>query len=353
MEEETSYQRLLGVIVFCALIAALTIGCMPKVEKTMNEKQAYVEKLITEPDYDCEGFVNYTHDGRTYKLWFGRIGSGSLAPALILHGGPGGNHHNLVAFQALADERPVIFYDQLGCGKSDRPDDPSLWTAERYFDEPRAIRDSLGLKKFHLIGHSWGTTLAVGFAAKHPDCILSISLHSPILSFPYYIDHVAPSLKQGLRSLSGKAGQVIDDFELRGKGAKSDYDEACQEFAKRHVTHTWPLPESMKKLIVARNAAIHDIMVASVSELNVPGNLKTVDVTMRLSGLDVPSLITCGSDDLCTPAFTKWQAGFANNATLHIIEDSAHMTPVDRPLELLRLQREFFKNPLAFGDGIV
>ncbi len=343
MVKGISYRRLLCLIVLCVLIAVLTIGCMSRGEKIMNEEQVFVEKILIEPDYDYEGFIDYIYDGRTYKLWYGRIGSGGLPPALVLHGGPGGNHHNLLAFQALADERPVIFYDQLGCGKSDRPDNPSLWTAERYFDEALAVRDGLGLKKYHLIGHSWGTTLAVGFAAKHPDGILSVSLHSPVLSFPYYINHVAPKLKQGLSCLNGTAGQVIDDFELRGKGKKNDYDEACMEFIKKHVTHTWPLPEAMKKLIAGRNAVIHDIMVASGSELNVPGNLKTVNVTSQLSRLDVPVLMTCGDNDLCTPAYTEWQSGFANNPQYHIIQGSAHMTPVDRPLELLRLQRNFLK----------
>ena len=309
----------------------------------MNEEQASAEKILSEPDYNYEGFVDYIYGGHTYKLWHGRIGSGSLPPVLVLHGGPGGNHHNLVAFQALADERPVIFYDQLGCGKSDRPNNHSLWTAERYFDEVRSVRDGLGLKKYHLIGHSWGTTLAVGFSAKHPDGILSISLHSPVLSFPYYINHVAPKLKQGLICLNGKAGQVIDNYELRGVGAKSDYEEACMEFTKRHVTHTWPLPDAMKKLMAARNAAIHNIMVASDSELNVRGNLKTVNVTVQLSKLDIPVLMTCGSDDLCTPAYTKWQSGFANDPQCNIIQRSAHMTPVDRPLELLRLQKAFLR----------
>ena len=309
----------------------------------MNDKQATLDKLLTEPDYDDEGFIDYKHDGATYKLWYGRIGSGSKSPALVLHGGPGGNHHNLVAFQGLADERPVIFYDQLGCGKSDRPDDKSLWIAERYFDEVHTIRDGLGLKKYHLIGHSWGTTLAVGFAAKYPDGLLTVSLHSPVLSFPYYINHIAPKLKQGLICLEGKAGQVIDDYELRAVGSTCDYDEACMEFTKRHVTHKQPLPAAMKRLIAARNSAIHDTMIASGSELNVPGNLKTVDVTTQLSQMDLPVLMTCGSDDLCTPAYTKWQSGFANDPQFHVIQESGHMTAVDNPLELLRLQKDFLR----------
>ena len=307
----------------------------------MNKKQTSVEQLLTEPNYDYEGFVDYTYNNHTYKLWYGKIGSGSAPAVLVLHGGPGGNHHNLVAFQALADERPVIFYDQLGCGKSDRPNNPSLWTAERYFDEVRAVRDGLRLKNYHLIGHSWGTTLAVGFAAKHPTGILSISLHSPVLSFPYYINNVAPKLKQSLNCLNGKAGQIIDDYELRNIGTKSNYDKACMEFTKRYVTRKWPLSDAMKKLIATRNVTIHNIMVASDSELNIPGNLKTINVISQLSKLDVPVLMTCGSHDLCTPAYTKWQSKFANNPQYHIIQDSAHMTPVDKPLELIRLQRAF------------
>lgn len=177
---------------------------------------------------------------------------------------------------------------------------------------------------------------------------MSISLHSPILSFPYYINHVAPKLKRGLSYLNGKAGQVIDDYEMTGVGTKSDYDEVCMEFTKRHVTHTWPLPEAMKKLITARNAAVHDIMVSGGSELNLPGNLKTVNVTSLLSKLDVHVLMTCGSDDLCTPAYTKWQSKFANDPQCNIIQGSAHMTPVDRPLESSQDFRSMF---LGYSTG--
>ncbi|MEA5098204.1 MAG: proline iminopeptidase-family hydrolase [Burkholderiaceae bacterium] len=309
----------------------------------MNNEQASLERILSEPTFDEEGFIDYPYAGHTYKLWFGKIGTGSAPPALILHGGPGGNHHNLVAFQALADERPVIFYDQLGCGKSDRPDNPSLWVAKRYFDEVKAVRDGLGLQQYHLIGHSWGTVLAVGFSAMHPDGLLSLSLHSPILSFPYYIRHVAPKLKQGLDHAQGDAGQIIDDFELHGHGSRRAYDAACTALLRRHVTRVWPLPAAMKKLIAGRNNAIHDVMVSSDSELNVAGNLNTVDVTAQLFKLNVPVLMTCGDSDLCTPDFTQWQSGFAKSAQCEIIEGCAHMSAIDRPQELIRLQKAFFR----------
>ena len=67
------------------------------------------------------------------KVWFGSTGAGSAGtPLLCLHGGPGFSHDYLESLAALADERPVIFYDQLCAGNSERPTDPSLWILERF-----------------------------------------------------------------------------------------------------------------------------------------------------------------------------------------------------------------------------
>lgn len=65
------------------------------------------------------------------RVWYQIVGSGNATPLLVLHGGPGVPHDYLESLADLADERPVVFYDQLGCGKSDRPDDVSLWRIER------------------------------------------------------------------------------------------------------------------------------------------------------------------------------------------------------------------------------
>src|SRR5437660_10380888 len=74
-----------------------------------------------------------------HKVWYQIVGGGGTqeaVPLLILHGGPGCPHDYLENLSLLASEnRRVIFYDQLGCGKSDLPDDLSLWTVERVADE--------------------------------------------------------------------------------------------------------------------------------------------------------------------------------------------------------------------------
>lgn len=74
------------------------------------------------------------------KIWYRLAGKGKPGiPLLTVHGGPGAAHDYLEPLEALGDERPAIFYDQLDCGNSAKPDDPELWTVARRtgFREPR------------------------------------------------------------------------------------------------------------------------------------------------------------------------------------------------------------------------
>ena len=104
-----------------------------------------------------EGFIN-TNEG---KVWFKIFNEESKnIPLIVLHGGPGSSSHSLQTLYALAKDRPVIFYDQLGCGKSDRPDKKSLWKKEFFVDEVELVRKHFKFDNMHLLGHSWGSMLA-------------------------------------------------------------------------------------------------------------------------------------------------------------------------------------------------
>jgi pimeloyl-ACP methyl ester carboxylesterase len=72
----------------------------------------------------------------------------------------------LETLETLAVDRPIVFYDQLGRGKSDRPDDPSRWRIDRFVAEVGAVRRGLGLEKVHVLGHSWGGWL-MQFMQRH------------------------------------------------------------------------------------------------------------------------------------------------------------------------------------------
>src|SRR5258708_40021215 len=100
-----------------------------------------------------EGYVNVTGG----KVWYEIVGSGNAIPLITLHGGPGFTHDYLEPLGVLCKERPVVFYGQLGAGKSDRPPDKALWNVQPFLKELAQLRTALGLKRVHILGHSSGT----------------------------------------------------------------------------------------------------------------------------------------------------------------------------------------------------
>jgi proline-specific peptidase len=88
------------------------------------------------------------------NVWVRACGGGPGTPLLLLHGGPGVPGRYLEGLEVLGDERTVVRYDQLGCGRSDRPEDPGLWHLPRFVGELAAVRAALGLDGVVLHGHS-------------------------------------------------------------------------------------------------------------------------------------------------------------------------------------------------------
>ena len=119
--------------------------------------------------------------GRVYVRINGRL-DGPRAPILFIHGGPGGNHAAYLNALALADERAVILYDQLDSGLSDRPNNPSNWTVERFTAEVDAVRRAVGIGRWHVLGHSWGGTIALEYAARRPRELGGLVVASPLVS---------------------------------------------------------------------------------------------------------------------------------------------------------------------------
>ena len=92
---------------------------------------------------------------------------------------------------------PVIRYDQIGCGRSDRPHDPSWWTVETFLEELATVRRELGLDNVHLLGWSWGGMLALEYLLTRPEGIASVVLTSTPPSIPLYVEE-ARRLRDGL-----------------------------------------------------------------------------------------------------------------------------------------------------------
>jgi proline iminopeptidase len=272
------------------------------------------------------------------EVWYGVVGDGPGVPLLTLHGGPGFPHDYLEPLAALADERPVVFYDQLGCGRSDRPDDLALWRTERFVAELAAVRAALGLERVHLYGHSWGTMLAVDYLLTHPTGVVSAVMASPCLSIPRWIADLAVYR----RALPADVQAVLDAHEAAGTTDSPAYGEASFAFYARHLCRLQPLPAPLMASMQASGTPVY-LTMWGPSEFYVTGSLATYDRTDRLGELALPTLFTCGQYDEATPETTAWYASLVPGADVAIFEQSAHVPHLEEPARYLDVLRAFLR----------
>ncbi len=152
--------------------------------------QAQHAELPTDPAADWSVATSEhrvaVEGGKVWARVNGVIGEGAT-PVIMIHGGPGGTHLNFGNLISLAEQRPVILYDQLDSGMSDHPENPVNWKPERFVAELEAIRKELGVERWHVIGHSWGSALALEYAAAYPQHTASAVLSGTFISTPHWI----------------------------------------------------------------------------------------------------------------------------------------------------------------------
>ena len=237
---------------------------------------------------------------RGYRTWYRVSGELPAAdgrpPVLVLHGGPGFPHDYLEDLAGLAgDGRAVVFYDQIGCGSSDHPDDDSLWTIATFVEELAAVRDALGLERVHLLGHSWGGWLALEYALGRPDGLVSLVLASTCASLPA----LAVETRRLKDSLPADARDAIDRHEADGTTDDPEYQQATMAYYTQWLCRLSPFPDHVMRSFANLNDEVYATMQGP--EWNVTGNLKEWDVTARLGELDMPVLVTSGGHDEMTP----------------------------------------------------
>ena len=264
------------------------------------------------------GRVNGRLPFREWQTWYEVVGDGEAPgrlPLLVLHGGPGSAHDALQGLGALAEQgRRVVFYDQLGSGESDRPDDPSLWTVETFLDQLRSVREGLGLERIHLFGSSWGGMLALEYALTQPDGLASLVLNSTPTSAPRWAEE------------TGRLAAGLDE----------------EEFRRRHICRLDPEPEVLQRARAKFGQQVYETMWGP-NEFTPTGTLKDWDVIARLSEIEEPTLITSGRYDECTPKLVEpLHEGIAGSEWV-IFVDSAHMPYLEEPERYVRVVAEFLE----------
>lgn len=272
------------------------------------------------------------------RVWYKIAGDGPGVPLLTLHGGPGAGHDYLEPLEVLGDERPVVFYDQLGCGRSDIPDDASLWRIGRFVEEVDAVRGALGLDRVHVLGQSWGGFLAIEYmlTAKPPG-VVSLTLASTSASTADF----AEGARSLIAGLSESARRTIERCEAEGTTNSPEYQAASFEFIQKHVCRLQPLPDFVIRTVQnIEHTPTYNIMWGP-SEFNPTGNLQGWDRNGRLGEIAVPVLITSGLHDEAVPAIAEKMRGLLPNAEAHLFQDSAHMAHAEEAGEFARILRRF------------
>jgi proline-specific peptidase len=270
------------------------------------------------------------------KVFYRIVGEGGV-PLLCLHGGPGLPHDYLEALEDLSSERPVIFYDQLGCGNSERPDDHSLWNVERFVEELATVREALGLERLHLFGNSWGGWLAMQYVLDRRPFLESLVLSSSPPSVPRWIEDCAHLREQ----LPQEVKTTLDHHEEHGYFDCPEYQWAIVFFYRRHLCRMNPWPEGLERAFSRFGADVYNTMWGPSEFGPVTGMLKSWDITERLSEIKVPTLITGGRYDEARPDHLEILHQCIEGSEMVIFEESAHLAFAEERKHYIQVLGDF------------
>jgi proline-specific peptidase len=280
---------------------------------------------------------------RGYRVWYACIGEGEKLPGklplLCLHGGPGASHDYLESLGAMAKRgRQVIFYDQLGCGNSDQPNNPSLWKVPLFVEEVGVVRRALGLDRLHLLGQSWGGMLAMEYALTQPVGIASLTIASSPASMIQWVAE-ANRLRGGLPA---DVQAVLQRHEAAGTTSSSEYQSAMMDFYRLHLIRVDPMPDAVARTFakLERNPQVYQTMNGP-SEFHVVGNLKNWDITAKLPEIKVPTLVTSGRHDEATPLIAETVHRGIRGSEWVMFENSSHMAHVEEADRYMMVLDEF------------
>jgi proline iminopeptidase len=270
--------------------------------------------------------------GKTFNVWTKRIGNNPKVKILLLNGGPGGTHEYFQCFENFLPQEAIefIYYDQLGCGNSDNPDDTAYWDLNRFVEEVEQVRTALNIGKnnFYLLGHSWGGILAMQYALKYQDNLKGLIVSNMMSSCPEYDKYAENVLAKQFDPV------VLDSvmsMEKRGDLDNPNYmGLLVPNFYEKHILRLpaaeWPDP--VNRAFAKLNKSLY-VTMQGPSEFGISGRLENWDVSKQLSAISVPTLVIGAQHDTMDPEHMKWMSTQFKNGTYLYCEKGSHMAMYD------------------------
>ncbi len=281
------------------------------------EENRYTEKRIPFGEYE------------TYARIYNE--NGKKTPLLFLHGGPGGTCSSYYFLGELAylDDRPFIFYDQIGCGESSIPDDkPELYRLETWLDELENIRSKLSLRECYIIGHSWGGMLLISYLIdRKPTGVKGAVLASTLASSKLWDEETHKLLLR----MSEEDQAIIKEAENTGVYEGEAWNKAIQRYSFLFQGSPKNPYEPKRKF-----GKLSYNVAWGPSEFRPLGNLKDFDYLDRLHLISVPTLILYGENDESTRLQNEAMHDRIPSSAMIVYPFARHATYKDCPLEFSR-----------------
>jgi proline iminopeptidase len=270
----------------------------------------------------------------TYQVWLKRTGNNPRLRVLLLHGGPGSTHEYLEACDSFLPAAGVeyYYYDQLGSGFSDQPEEPSLWELDRFVDEVEQVRQALGLDRdsFVLYGQSWGGILGMEYALAHQEHLRALVISNMMASVPAYNAYAEQVL---MPKMDQAALAEIKALEAAGKIEDPRYMQLLGE--QHYIHHVLRIPEAdwpdpVRRGFAHINPAIY-VSMQGPSELGISADAKLAhwDRFADLPAIEVPTLVIGARHDTMDPAHMKAMAGALPQGRYLHCPDGSHLAMYD------------------------
>ncbi len=272
------------------------------------------------------------------QVWFQRLGGGPGIPLLVVHGGPGLPHDYLRSLGRLANEREVIFWDQLGCGRSRRPSNTQLWTMERAVAEMDAVVKALDLSRFHIFGNSWGGMLAQQYVLDVTSDAVSLTISNSIASIPEFANMVS-RLKS---ELDPGTQSAIDRHEAAGTTYSAEYQAAIRTWNETYLCRVRPWPRELEEAFRNMGTDVFETMFGP-SDFHIVGTIRSWDVLERLGEIAIPTMVLAGRFDECVPEHAWEMHQRIPGSRFELFESSAHMPFIEEPDKFDRVMRDFLR----------
>ena len=318
-----------------SVIALCFIACAAPLVESGDQESSYLDySMLADKDSGGARLIPIKTPLGEFNVWTKRVGNNPTTKVLLLHGGPGATHEYFEAADSYFPHAEVeyYYYDQLGSGNSDNPEDPSLWETERFVEEVEQVRIALGLDatNFILLGHSWGGILATEYALKYQDNLKGLIISNMVASIPEYMKYAEEVLGH---QMPAEVLLEIKTLEAAGEYTSTRYLSLIEEhYYPEHVLRR-PLdewPEPVNRSFSKMNYPLY-LKMQGPSEFGVVGDatLKDWDRTGDLHLIKVPTLSIGAQYDTMDPEGMKRIADAVQNGTFLYCPEGGHMTMYD------------------------